>query len=92
MPNDDLALRRRRALYRATHRGSKELDFLLGRFATQEIDAMDEASLATLERLIEVPDPDIAAGLFDGLPLGAPDLDAMMTRLRRFHGIVQPAS
>ena len=91
MPNDDLTLRRRRALYRATHRGSKELDFLLGRFAVQEIDAMSDADLTTLEHLIEVPDPDIAASLFDGLSLGEPALDALMVRLRRFHGVVHSA-
>lgn len=92
MPSDDIDLRRRRALYRATHRGSKELDFLLGRFASQAIDAMTEQDLATLERLIEVPDPDIAASLFDGHSLGEPDLDALMVRLRLFHGVVQSAS
>jgi antitoxin CptB len=91
MSSDNLALRRRRALYRATHRGSKELDFLLGRFAAQEIATMFEADLATLERLIEVPDPDIAASLFDGISLGEPELDWLMVRLRRFHGVVQSA-
>ena len=58
-PADDLAIRRRRALYRATHRGSKELDFLLGRFAEQTIETMSEAELCVLERLIDAPDPDI---------------------------------
>ena len=40
MPDNDLAMRRRRALYRATHRGSKELDFLLGRYAEQTVETM----------------------------------------------------
>jgi antitoxin CptB len=89
MVGDDLSLRRRRALYRATHRGSKELDFLLGRFAETEIDAMSSEELGVLERLIEAPDPDIAASLFDGVALGHPDLDELMQRLRRFHGLAQ---
>ena len=41
-----------------------------------------------MERLIETPDPDIAASLFDGISLGDSDLDALMQRLRRFHGVV----
>lgn len=89
MPSDDLAMRRRRALYRATHRGSKELDFLLGRFAEQEVERMTIAEIGILERLIEAPDPDIAASMFDGQSLGEPDLDELMRRLRRFHGLRQ---
>ena len=89
MLGDDLSVRRRRALYRATHRGSKEMDFLLGRFAETEIDAMSGAELGVLERLIEAHDPDIVESLFDGVPLGEPDLDELMQRLRRFHGLAQ---
>ena len=36
MSGSDLGMRRRRALWRATHRGSKEMDFLLGRFAERD--------------------------------------------------------
>ena len=63
-------MRRRRALYRATHRGSKELDFLLGRFAEQTIEAMTDIEISVMERLIEIPDPDIALSLFEGNSLG----------------------
>jgi antitoxin CptB len=91
-PADDLAMRRRRALYRATHRGSKEMDFLLGRFAAREVDGMSLAEITILERLIDTPDPDLAASLFDELPLGDPDLDALMGRLRRFHATGQGAT
>jgi antitoxin CptB len=89
MPCDDLAMRRRRALYRATHRGSKELDFLLGRFAEQEVERMTLAEIGILERLIEAPDPDIAVSLFGGQSLGESELDELMRRLRRFHGLQQ---
>lgn len=82
-------MRRRRVLYRATHRGSKELDFLLGGFTEQEIETMSDADVGVLERLIEIPDPDIAVSLFEGNSLGEPALDALMQRLRCFHGIVQ---
>ena len=30
---DDLEMRRRRAAYRASHRGTKEMDIILGRYA-----------------------------------------------------------
>ena len=40
MSGSDLGMRRRRALWRATHRGSKEMDFLLGRFAEAAVSAV----------------------------------------------------
>jgi antitoxin CptB len=87
MSDHDLAMRRRRALYRATHRGSKELDFLLGRFAAETVEIMTETEIRVMERLIETPDPDIAVALFEGNSLGEPVLDALMVRLRHFHGV-----
>lgn len=87
MSGSDLGTRRRRALWRATHRGTKEMDFLLGRFATQTVDGMAAAEIAVLERLIECPDPEIEFSLYEGQSLGAPDLDELMARLRRFHGL-----
>ena len=87
MSGSDLGMRRRRALWRATHRGTQEMDFLLGRFATQTLDAMDAAEIAVLERLIDTADAEIELSLFAGQSLGAPDLDDLMGRLRRFHGL-----
>jgi antitoxin CptB len=86
MPANDFELRRRRALYRATHRGSKELDFLLGRFAQEEIASMSNDEIETLERLIDAPDPEIAASFYEGQAFGDAALDTLIERLRRFHG------
>jgi antitoxin CptB len=87
MSVDDLDMRRRRALWRATHRGSKEMDFLLGRFAEREVEAMDDAEIASFERLIDVPDPTIEASVVEGQSLGDRDLDELIARVRRFHGL-----
>jgi len=86
MSDASLDLRRRRALYRATHRGSKEMDFLLGRYAAQAVPAMSEADIASLERLIEAPDPAIAECIYEARSLGEPALDDLILSLRRFHG------
>ncbi len=80
-------MRRRRALWRATHRGSKEMDYLLGRFAEQAIDSMNADDIAVLERLIEMPDPQIELAVYEGYSLGARDLDTMVVHMRRFHGL-----
>jgi len=58
--------RRKRLLFRCWHRGTREMDLILGRFADAEIVAMRDDELAELERLIELPDPDLYAALIGG--------------------------
>ena len=41
------------------------------------------------ECLIDTPDPDIEMSLFRGQSLGETDLDELIARLRRFHGLEQ---
>jgi len=58
---DDLAMRKRRILFRANHRGMKETDMLFGRLAREVLDDLDEAGVAAFERLLDVPDQEIIA-------------------------------
>jgi len=88
MSGSDLGMRRRRALWRATHRGSKEMDFLLGRYAEHALDGMTAAEIAVFERLIDAPDPAIERGVLEGSSLGEQELDELIDRLRRFHGLI----
>ena len=55
----DLDPRRRRILFRAWHRGIREMDLIMGRFADAAIGTMSDAELDDFERLIEVPDRDL---------------------------------
>lgn len=57
--SEDLDVRRRKALYHAWHRGTRELDLLLGRFADAEIGTLSDVDLGTFERLMEVPDREL---------------------------------
>jgi antitoxin CptB len=53
--------RRKVLLWRATHRGRKELDLMLGGFVRENIDAMQPSELDELEALIALPDPQLLA-------------------------------
>jgi antitoxin CptB len=55
--------RRKRLLFRCWHRGTREMDLILGRFADAEIATLSDDELVQLEHLIEVPDPDLYAAL-----------------------------
>ena len=54
---DDVESRRRRAIYRATHRGNKEMDWLIGRFAQAQLAQMQPEVLTAFERLLLLQDP-----------------------------------
>jgi antitoxin CptB len=82
--------RRRRALYRASHRGTREMDFIFGRFADAEIGTLSEAELDLLERLIEAPDTDLYEWV-TGRAEPPPEHDTeIMRRLRAFHAVPRP--
>ena len=55
----DLDARRRRALFRAWHRGMREVDLLLGPFADAHIASLEDHDLADFEALMEVPDDEL---------------------------------
>lgn len=61
--SDGLDDRRKRLLFRCWHRGTREMDLILGRFADAEIADLSDGDLDELERLLEVPDPDLYAAL-----------------------------
>lgn len=80
---DGLEIRRKRALYRAHHRGTKELDLVLGRYASERVPTMDEARLAAFEQFLALPDPEIDQWLRGG---NAPEgIAGAVADLRVFH-------
>ena len=56
---EDLTIRRKRLLFRSWHRGTRELDLLLGRFADRHMASLTPQQLDRYEALIDEPDPDI---------------------------------
>ena len=52
-------LRRKRLLYRSWHRGMRESDLILGRFAAACLAGLDDSQLERYEALIECADADL---------------------------------
>lgn len=77
--------RRRRALYRAWRRGTREMDLILGQFTDTEIDRLSDAELDIFEHLLDAADTD----LYDwvtGRAEAPPEHDTdLFRRLRAFH-------
>ena len=55
----DLDPRRRRILFRAWHRGIREMDLILGQFADNEIAGVDDADLDEFEAILSEDDKDL---------------------------------
>ena len=76
--------RRKRLLFRCWHRGTREMDLILGRFADAEISAMGDNEMTELERLIELPDPDLYAALIGDTPLDPEYASDLFDRIKAF--------
>ena len=74
--------RRRRILFRATHRGTYENDILIGGFVRARLAAFTEAELDEIEEVMELPDAMLADWLTGRAPIPA-DVDTPMLRAIR---------
>ena len=78
--------RRRRAAFRAWHRGIREMDLIMGRFADREMARLSEAELSAFEALMERPDPQVYDWITGREKLPG-DVDAgLIARLRAYRG------
>ncbi|MBL8791478.1 MAG: succinate dehydrogenase assembly factor 2 [Rhizobiales bacterium] len=58
-PDIHLETRRKRLLWRATRRGIKEMDIIVGGFAEANLSHLGEAELDAFERVLDIPDQDL---------------------------------
>ncbi len=82
-------IRRKRLSFRSWHRGTRESDLILGRFADAYLTGFDEAQLDRFEALLDCPDADI----FDwvcGRAAAPPEHDHDVTRLLLAHSKFSP--
>ena len=83
--SDGLDPRRRKLLFRCWHRGMREMDLIMGRFADSSLAELSDAELAELERLIDLPDRDLLAWVI-GEANVPKDVDCgVFRRMRDFH-------
>lgn len=85
---DDIEVRRRRALWRAGHRGTKELDLLVGRYAEARLSDMTPDELARFEEFLAATEPELQAWLLGPAGGAATTQFAdMVAEIRAFHGL-----
>jgi antitoxin CptB len=77
-------MRRRRLLFRATHRGTFENDLMIGGFVRAHIDSLTDADLDALELVMDMPDTNLADWLTGREPIPAEEETPMLRRMRDF--------
>lgn len=85
--SEELETRRRRARFRANHRGTKEMDWILGRFADAELAGLDVGDLATFEQLLTEPDPELQAWILAPETCPRETYAALLVAIRGFHSL-----
>lgn len=85
--HDDLETRRRRAAWRASHRGTKELDLLIGGYASALLAGMSGDELSHFEAFLALNDPELQEWLL--APAGTPEAAYadLVASMRNFHGL-----
>jgi antitoxin CptB len=68
-PDQPLDPRRKRLLYRATHRGTKEADVIIGGFFQENADRLPEARLSEAEEFLELSDLDLVDWIMGRKPV-----------------------
>jgi antitoxin CptB len=65
---EELSMRLRRLRYRAWHRGTREMDLILGPYADARLPSMPAAELDRFEALLEEMDTDLFDWLMGNVP------------------------
>jgi antitoxin CptB len=81
----ELDPRRRRILFRAWHRGMREMDILYGQFADAELARLPDGELDALEALMEEPDRDVLMWFTGEATLPEIHDTALFRRMKVFH-------
>jgi len=56
---DNISINRKRLIFRSWHRGTREIDLLLGKFADAHLPDFTESQIAAYDRFLNNSDPDI---------------------------------
>ncbi|MFI4989142.1 MAG: succinate dehydrogenase assembly factor 2 [Alphaproteobacteria bacterium] len=76
--------RLKRLHFRSWHRGTREMDLLLGGFAERHLGGLSESELAQYEALLEVADPEIYSWIAGQAPVPPAFDNAVMKLILNF--------
>jgi antitoxin CptB len=81
---DNISITRKRLIFRSWHRGTREIDLLLGKFAEAHIPQFDAQQLAAYDRFLNNSDPDIFNWITGQEPVPPAEDNAVVSLLLKF--------
>jgi len=87
---EELDPRRRRIVYRAWHRGFREMDLIMGSFCDAVIVDLAESEVDDFERLIDAQDHELYDWVTGKVPVPAQYDTDLFRRLREYHSSMKP--
>lgn len=82
--SDDMETSRRRLVWRAGHRGMRELDLLLGAYAREHVAHMDADAIAQFESILAVADTELYDWIMGASPVPAQYRGPIIDGIRQF--------
>lgn len=79
---EDLEILRKRLVYQSHHRGMRELDFLLGRFADKYVPSMSYVKLKEFEVLLDFPDQELYGWFFEKTAIPQNSLQSLILTIQ----------
>ena len=83
--SEGLDPRRRKLLFMCWHRGIREMDLIMGRFADVHVEGFSDAELDQYEHLLDAIETDLLAWVTGVVDVPADHDTAMFRRVRDFH-------
>jgi antitoxin CptB len=83
--SEGLDIRRRKLLFRSWHRGMREMDLIMGRFADATVAQLTQEELADFEQLMELPDRELLAWVTVEASVPTDHDTALFRRMRDFN-------
>ncbi len=84
----DQGIRRRRIVFRAWHRGTREMDLIMGRFADAHAATLANDEVDQFEALMEAPDTEVFHWVTGSKPTPDNFETPLLQRIRDFHAVV----
>jgi antitoxin CptB len=86
----DLDPRQRRILFRAWHRGMKEMDLIFGQFADAHVQSLDPQALDLFEELMECADRDVLMWITEEASTPSHFNTSLFQAIKDFHSHHRP--
>lgn len=83
--HSSLTDKQKRLIYRANHRGTKEMDWLMGKFVETNVALMDENKVDHVDELLKRAEPEIEAWLMGKSSDYPEEFSDLIKEIQAFH-------